>query len=420
MKVLGLFEGYGLEIEMMTVDAANLAVRPLAETILTDDAGVIQDSLPLGEVIASNELASHVIELKTNGPAKSFAFLTEQFRQAVNIANQKIAACGARLLGTGMHPFMDPEREAKLWPHGQNEIYEAYNRIFDCRGHGWVNLQSVHINLPFNDAESFARLHAAIRCVLPLIPALCASTPMMDGRASGLADTRLAVYRRNQQRIPEIAGAIIPEPIYTQEDYQRTILHPMYQAIAPFDPEGILQEEWLNSRGAIARFDRNAIEIRLIDTQECVEADIALAALVTAAVRGFVEERLAPFAVQSKIAVTPLANLLERCIYMGEAALVPNGAGEEILTDIYGQGSPDKKNSSQQAGAIWRTWYEQLRPHYPELVPVAPLIERILAAGTLSSRISAALGPNPDKDRIHAVYACLSESAQCGMLFPAS
>ncbi|HAL85576.1 MAG TPA: hypothetical protein DCM31_01010, partial [Deferribacteraceae bacterium] len=37
----------------------------------------------------------------------------------------------------------------------------------------------------------------------------------------------------------------------------------MYRDIAPYDPECILQEEWLNSRGAIARFDRKAIEIRL-------------------------------------------------------------------------------------------------------------------------------------------------------------
>ena len=45
----------------------------------------------------------------------------------------------------------------------------------------------------------------------------------------------------------------------------------MYRAIDPLDTEGILQEEWLNSRAAIARFDRGAIEIRCMDTQECPE-----------------------------------------------------------------------------------------------------------------------------------------------------
>ena len=40
----------------------------------------------------------------------------------------------------------------------------------------------------------------------------------------------------------------------------------MYRQIAPLDPDHVVQYEWLNSRGAIARFDRNAIEIRVIDT----------------------------------------------------------------------------------------------------------------------------------------------------------
>ena len=46
--------------------------------------------------------------------------------------------------------------------------------------------------------------------------------------------------------------------------------------IAPLDPDGTLQHEWLNSRGAIARFDRNAIEIRVLDIQECPVADLAI------------------------------------------------------------------------------------------------------------------------------------------------
>ena len=50
-------------------------------------------------------------------------------------------------------------------------MYEAYDRIFDCRGHGWANLQAVHLNLPFSGDEEFGRLHAAIRLVLPIMPA---------------------------------------------------------------------------------------------------------------------------------------------------------------------------------------------------------------------------------------------------------
>ena len=99
---------------------------------------------------------------------------------------------------TGMHPWMDPAREFELWPHGDREIYAAFDRIFDCRGHGWANLQSMHLNLPFADDDEFGRLHAAIRALLPLLPALAASSPFADGHARGLA--RYAPRRVPHQR----------------------------------------------------------------------------------------------------------------------------------------------------------------------------------------------------------------------------
>lgn len=409
MKPLGLFEGFGIEIELMIVDGKTLSVLPIAEKILTNAQGIVEDEMPLGKVLASNELSAHVIEFKTPGPAKNFHGMAEAFRTAVDIALEKLCPLGAKLLGTGMHPFMDPFREAVLWPYGQKEIYNAYNRIFDCRGHGWVNLQSVHLNLPFNDAESFGRLHSAVRCVLPLIPALSASTPVMDGKLTEFCDTRLSVYRNNQKRIPEIAGRIIPEPVLTPREYEEVIFQPMYRAIAPHDPEKILQEEWLNSRGAIARFDRSAIEIRLVDTQECVEADIAVIALVAAAVRGFVEERLAPFSAQKAFSTRSLAGLLDRCIQSGETAVLE---GEEFSA-IYGG------FCGKTAGEVWKGWYENLLDFCPELPPVAPVLERILSAGTLSARIGKALGNNPDRERIFSLYRALGSHVETGKVFMA-
>ena len=107
---------------------------------------------------------------------------------------------------TAMHPWMDPHAEARLWPHEYNAVYAAFNRIFDCRGHGWSNLQSTHINLPFRGDEEFGRLHAAIRLVLPIIPGVAASSPAADGRLSGLLDSRLDAYRSNARRIPSISS----------------------------------------------------------------------------------------------------------------------------------------------------------------------------------------------------------------------
>src|SRR3954462_5006799 len=97
---------------------------------------------------------------------------------------------------------MNPDVETRLWPHDNAEIYSAYDQIFGCRSHGWANLQSMHVNLPFANDTEFARLHAAVRLVLPLLPALGASSPFAEGRAPGPLDLRLQAYRANSPSIP--------------------------------------------------------------------------------------------------------------------------------------------------------------------------------------------------------------------------
>src|SRR3569832_1608223 len=96
-------------------------------------------------------------------------------------------------------------------------------------------------------------------------------------------DTRVDVYRSNARRIPSVSGLVIPEQVFTRADYESMLLGPLYAALAPHDPEGVLQHEWANARGCIARFERMAIEIRLLDLQEYPGADLAIAALVVGA-----------------------------------------------------------------------------------------------------------------------------------------
>ena len=72
----------------------------------------------------------------------------------------------------------------------------------------------------------------AVRLVLPLIPALSAASPYLEGRRQPYLDARLDTYRRNQARVPQIAGLVVPEPILGVADYHATILAPMYAAIA--------------------------------------------------------------------------------------------------------------------------------------------------------------------------------------------
>lgn len=307
---LGLFAGYGVELEYMIVDARSLSVRPIADQLLKSVAGEVVSDVELGDISWSNELALHVIELKTTEPSGQLELLADRFQQQIGQINELLAPLGARLMPTAMHPTMNPEQELRLWPHDYNTVYETFNRIFDCRGHGWANLQSVHLNLPFANDAQFGRLHAAIRLLLPLLPALAASSPLIDGGRSGKLDTRLDVYRNNAARVPSVSGDVIPEPVFTREDYDREIFQRMYRDIAPLDVEGTLQYEWLNARGAIARWDRHAIEIRVLDIQECPAADLAILQSIRDVLQNLVLEDASDYGRQRSVPQNELVTLL--------------------------------------------------------------------------------------------------------------
>lgn len=412
MSRLGWFEGYGIEIEYMIVDDESLAVRPIADRLLAQAAGgEIRSEVERGAIAWSNELALHLVELKTNGPAPSLRGLDTAFQADVDEANRMLAPDGARLLPGAMHPWMDPDIELRLWPHGNNAIYEAYDRIFSCRGHGWSNLQSMQINLPFGDDEEFGRLHAAIRLALPILPALAASSPFADGQATGLLDTRMEVYRINSRRIPSITGDVIPEPIFTESEYREGILDAMYRDIAPLDPEGLLQEEWLNSRGVIARFDRHAFEIRVIDSQECPRADLVIAQLTSALARALGEEAWSDARTQRSFATDRLAAILAVCNRDAEAAVIEDTGFLRALGYTTA--------SSCRAARLWADLAERLVAREYFDATAGRTLERMLAAGTLARRLLDAVGPEPDRAGMTNVYRELSGCLAEGRLFRA-
>src|SRR6056297_799988 len=182
MKRWEWFEAFGVELEYVLVDAESLDVRPVADRLLKRLAGGPACDVERDGTTWSNELTNHVLELKSTEPLRRLADGERLFRDAVGRLRPDLQAMGLRLLPAGMHPWMDPAAETELWPGEGHEIYQAYHQIFDCRRHGWANVQSVHLNLPFAGDDQFRRLHAAVRVVLPLLPALAASSPVTDGR----------------------------------------------------------------------------------------------------------------------------------------------------------------------------------------------------------------------------------------------
>jgi len=277
---LGLFEGFGVEIEWMIVDSESLDIRPSGDRLLGEGGEVER-----GAMAWSNELVLHVVEAKTNGPAPTLDGLAEAFHAEVMEAERRLEPLGCQLLSGGAHPWMEPARDTRIWPHEYTEVYRAFDRIFGVQGHGWSNLQSTHLNLPFSGDEEFAALHQAIRLILPFVPALSAASPVLDGVVQPNLDERMDRYRMNAARIPSVSGGVMPDRSSSRRAYETEVLAPLYRDLAPHDPEGTLRHEWVNARGAIPRFERGAIEIRVIDAQESPIMDLAILKLVVAMIR---------------------------------------------------------------------------------------------------------------------------------------
>jgi carboxylate-amine ligase len=397
-----LFEVYGIELEYMLVDVATMKVKPVVDKLLTKKNGTLSSDVENGKIEWSNELVAHVVELKTNGPTANLDTLDDLFAENVGEINDLLKEFNAKLLPTAAHPLMDPETEMQLWQHNYSKIYALYNRIFDCRGHGWSNVQSMHINLPFLGDAEFEKLHAAVRILLPVIPGLSASSPIFEGKLTGFKDARMHVYKTNQKEIPEMTGKVIPEQIFSKKDYYSGIFEPINKAIKPHDTENILDHHFLNSRGAIARFDRGAIEIRVIDLQECPKADVAIAVLIIEALKLLVSEELVSLEDQKNWHENALFEIFNDVIVDAEATIIQNAAFADIF-DLQPESSVKD---------LWSRIYSLVKENISEKHQNS--IEFLLKNGSLSTRILKTLGENPSKAEITKVYEelgnCLQEN----------
>jgi glutamate-cysteine ligase len=397
--VLHLFEGFGIELEYMIVDKQSLDVQPICDKLIHSFVGRYDSEINFGKISYSNELALHVVELKTSKPESELLGLETSFQEHISSINNTLLHFGSTLLPTAAHPWMNPYQQMKLWTHEANVIYDKYNKIFDCRGHGWANLQSTHVNLPFSGDEEFAKLHAAIRLLLPIMPALSASSPILDNKVQKTKDSRLEVYRHNQRRVPSITGKVIPEPIGSMQEYHDKILKKIYRDIEPYDPEGILQFEWLNSRGAIARFDRSAIEIRVLDIQECAKADIAIAYAISWVLKQLVYDgtalRFRDFSTDE------LSDLFLQVVTKAENTPITN----ERYLSIFGQQNP------LTAGQLWK---KILSPVLASNCLVADSLYVLLDLGTLASRIVVA---HQAGESLHSIYRRLTQALALGEMF---
>jgi len=164
----------------------------------------------------------------------------------------------------------------------------------------------------------------------------------------------------------------------------------------------------LNSRGAIARFDRGAIEIRLVDIQECPDADIAIAEWEVAVLKGLAEGAFASEAEIRALDTDALAKILLAMTKSAEKTVI---ADRDFL-NIW------KINASEiTAGELVQRITDKVRSKISDHSQA--LLVSMFKRGTLASALVKNVGADPDRDDFVYEYGrlahCLAENKLYGI-----
>jgi hypothetical protein len=302
---------------------------PVSDAILKTICGRYESEILFGDIKLGKELQKTVIEMVPKNHADSIAGLEGQLMRGIRKFSH-VFRDRCQLLGLGMHPTLRLE-ETAVWDHDEGEYYEAYNRLFDIRQHGWLNIQALQVNLSYSGEKDIVTHYNRLRALLPYLIAVTAASPLVEGTITGSADNRLLYYRENQKEIPLICNRIIPEKIGTVSDYRRE-QEEIFDELRKRDA-GILCEEWVNSGGVIIRFSRKCLEIKALDEQDCIRSDMAVCAFISSLLR-------CP-SLPVETDQDALLALTEEAIRQGTAGLRPELL--KLYTKAWGQATSDER-----------------------------------------------------------------------------
>jgi gamma-glutamyl:cysteine ligase YbdK (ATP-grasp superfamily) len=284
-------EVLGPEHEFSIVDE-QLKALPIVDKLIKDFHGRIVNFVEQPTFTFGKELQMHVMELKPNEPFRSPKAFEETMQKAVSTLLDFLERkYKAGLLGTGMHPLLRLG-DTGIWPHRHRQIYQAMSKIFNLKQHGWLNIQSFQLNLPYSNEKDAIPLNNMLAVLCAYLPAIAASSPIYEGKFGENIDNRLQFYMSNQKEVPSITGDVVPEYMSSFGQYRREVIEKYSSDLANDGADKcLLNKEWINSRGVIIRFDRKAFEIRVMDEQECVKSDVALSCFIRAMLRGLLKEK---------------------------------------------------------------------------------------------------------------------------------
>jgi len=388
----------GVSIEYMIADRTTLEPKPLIRELLNSLGG--EDQKPAAGKCLKWKAGyqSHIFRICSAFPQINLNTLEHAIADEQKIVNRILAEYGAILLPGGMHPFVNPFTISGS--ENSDPVANLYDRLFDTRGHSWVNLSRTYVEFPYRNEEMLQRLQAALRIILPIIPALSASSPIVEGKFSGRIDNGLRYARGRYSKFPAITGQIVPEPFFSEKKYQEMVLDKIKAQLAPVDPQGLIHPEMVNYRGVVPDFQGKRLILQIMEPQECVAADIAIVKLVHEAVRFMLEEKTISFEQQTAARMEILTGILDD--------VTENGRHAEVYSSEYlGFFGLDEVST---VGNIWKHLFNKLSTD-----PLRPLamyekeLSVILNQGPLAERILSVVGEKPGTEELMFMWRRLGD-----------
>jgi len=250
----------GLEEEFAILDPQTLDLAPRFEELR--DAAAVADRT-LHEHI-TGELISSEIEI-ISGRGADLADARRRQRERRRTLFSLAAAHGAQLAATGTHPWSDYREQPVIdTPH--------YHRVEDGLKYvAWRNNTfSLHVHVGIRDIDRAVRVCDRMRPVLPLLLAISANSPFLDGRLAGLHSARTQTFTRSFPRcgVPDAFGGWD-----AFRDYIALLIRT--RSIMEFT------QIWWSVR---PHFSYGTVEVRICDAQSTAGESDALGALIVACV----------------------------------------------------------------------------------------------------------------------------------------
>ena len=250
----------GLEEEFAVLDPGHLGLTSRFEELR--DAALASDPI-LAESIAG-ELISSEIEIRS-GRSEDFASATlaqrDRRRRLFALADEHRVALGS----SGTHPWSDYREQHIIETEHYGRVEEGLKYV------AWRNNTfSLHVHVGVRGADRAVLVCDRLRPVLPLLLAISANSPFLDGRDSGLHSMRTQIFTKSFPRcgVPDEFGGWEP-----YADYVRFLV----------DTGSIVEytQVWWSIR---PHFSFGTVEVRICDAQSTAAESEALATLIVACV----------------------------------------------------------------------------------------------------------------------------------------